>query len=51
MFAVREEVDVLKERIGELMDKISTLEYENQVLKKYATPEAMQQLNSNPNNS
>lgn len=44
MFAVREEVDVLKERIGELMDRINHLEYENTVLRKYASPEALQQL-------
>ncbi|KAF2360925.1 TSC-22 / Dip / Bun [Trinorchestia longiramus] len=44
MFAVREEVDVLKERIGELMERINHLEYENTVLRKYASPETLQQL-------
>lgn len=44
MFAVREEVDVLKERIGELMERINHLEYENTVLRKYATQEALQQI-------
>ncbi|XP_047739516.1 TSC22 domain family protein 1 isoform X4 [Hyalella azteca] len=44
MFAVREEVDVLKERIVELMERINHLEYENNILKKYASPEALQQL-------
>ena len=44
MFAVREEVEVLKEKIGELMDRISQLEYENNVLRQYATQEALQQI-------
>lgn len=44
MFAVREEVDVLKERIGELMERINHLEYENTVLRKYAPQEALQQI-------
>ncbi|KAK4287977.1 hypothetical protein Pmani_038968 [Petrolisthes manimaculis] len=44
MFAVREEVEVLKEKITELMDRISQLEYENMVLRQYATQEALQQL-------
>lgn len=50
MFAVREEVDVLKERIVELMDRINHLEYENTILRKYATPETLQQLQPNPPN-
>jgi len=44
MFAVREEVEVLKEKITELMERISQLEYENMVLRQYATQEALQQL-------
>lgn len=44
MFAVREEVEVLKEKISELMERISQLEYENTVLRQYATQEALQQL-------
>jgi len=41
MFAVREEVEVLKERISELMERITQLEYENGVLKANATPETL----------
>jgi len=44
MVAVREEVDVLKEKIGTLMDRISNLEYENTILRQHATPETLQQL-------
>ncbi|KAK7087006.1 hypothetical protein SK128_017614 [Halocaridina rubra] len=44
MFAVREEVEVLKEKISELMERITQLEYENTVLRQYATQEALQQL-------
>ncbi|KAK8725781.1 hypothetical protein OTU49_010478 [Cherax quadricarinatus] len=44
MFAVREEVEVLKEKITELMERISQLEYENTVLRQYATQEALQQI-------
>ena len=44
MLAVREEVDVLKDRIGELMERINHLEYENTVLRKYATPETLESL-------
>ncbi|XP_068210224.1 TSC22 domain family protein 2-like [Palaemon carinicauda] len=44
MFAVREEVEVLKEKISELMERINQLEYENTVLRQYATQEALQQL-------
>lgn len=46
MFAVREEVDVLKEKISELMDKISRLELENSFLKSNATPETLAKCNS-----
>ncbi|CAN7996232.1 unnamed protein product [Ixodes hexagonus] len=41
MFAVREEVDVLKEKITELLDRISQLEYENGVLRAGASPETL----------
>ncbi|EDW04210.1 GH11674 [Drosophila grimshawi] len=44
MIAVREEVEVLKERISELMDKISNLELENNILKSNIAPETLQQL-------
>ncbi|XP_008214740.1 protein bunched, class 2/F/G isoform [Nasonia vitripennis] len=50
MFAVREEVEVLKERIAELMDRINQLEAENSILKAHATPETLAQL-SHPNNN
>lgn len=41
MFAVREEVEVLKERIAELMDRINQLETENSILKTHATPDTL----------
>ncbi|CAL7941707.1 unnamed protein product [Xylocopa violacea] len=41
MFAVREEVEVLKEKIAELMDRINQLEAENSILKAHATPETL----------
>lgn len=41
MFAVREEVDVLKEKITELMDKINRLEIENSIFRNNATPETL----------
>jgi len=44
MFAVREEVEVLREKISELMDRISLLEMENAVLKSHATPETLASL-------
>ena len=47
MFAVREEVEVLKEKITELLDRISQLEYENMVLRQYATQEALQKIQQN----
>jgi len=46
MFAVREEVEVLKEKIAELMDRINQLEMENAVLKANATQETLAQLTS-----
>lgn len=44
MFAVREEVEVLKEKIAELMDRINQLEAENSILRAHATPETLAQL-------
>ncbi|KAG5676087.1 hypothetical protein PVAND_005941 [Polypedilum vanderplanki] len=44
MFAVREEVEVLKERIAELMDRINQLEVENTILKANASQETLSQL-------
>ncbi|CAG10256.1 unnamed protein product [Tetraodon nigroviridis] len=43
MFAVREEVEVLKEQIKELMERNSQLEQENNLLKNLASPEQMAQ--------
>ncbi|XP_041440285.1 TSC22 domain family protein 1 isoform X4 [Xenopus laevis] len=43
MYAVREEVEVLKEQIKELIDKNSQLEQENSLLKTLASPEQMAQ--------
>ncbi|XP_054266411.1 protein bunched, class 2/F/G isoform-like isoform X2 [Macrosteles quadrilineatus] len=48
MFAVREEVEVLKEKIAELMDRINQLEMENAILKANASPETLAQLASLP---
>lgn len=45
MFAVREEVDVLKEKITELLERISQLEYENNYLRANATQQTLEQLN------
>lgn len=61
MFAVREEVEVLKEKISELMDRINQLEVENTILKASASQETLTKLpataptkssqnNSNPTN-
>uniref|UniRef100_A0A1A9WZP9 Uncharacterized protein n=1 Tax=Glossina brevipalpis TaxID=37001 RepID=A0A1A9WZP9_9MUSC len=44
MIAVREEVEVLKEKISELMDKINQLEVENTLLKANISQETLQQL-------
>ena len=44
MYAVREEVEVLREQIKELLDKNSQLEYENTILKKAATAETLAKL-------
>uniref|UniRef100_A0A4Y0BJS7 TSC22 domain family protein 1 n=1 Tax=Anopheles funestus TaxID=62324 RepID=A0A4Y0BJS7_ANOFN len=50
MFAVREEVEVLKERISELMDRINQLEYENNILKANASQETWAQLTTGGSN-
>lgn len=42
MFAVREEVDVLQEKITELIEKVEQLTYENQALRSLLTPEQLQ---------
>lgn len=46
MFAVREEVEVLKEKISELMDRINQLEVENTILKANATQETLTKLST-----
>ncbi|XP_020782730.1 TSC22 domain family protein 1 isoform X1 [Boleophthalmus pectinirostris] len=43
MYAVREEVEVLKEQIKELNERNSQLEQENNLLKTLASPEQMAQ--------
>ena len=44
MYAVREEVEVLKEQIKELIERNSQLEQENHLLKSLASPEQLQQM-------
>ncbi|XP_067828165.1 TSC22 domain family protein 4-like [Heptranchias perlo] len=44
MYAVREEVEVLKEQIKELIDRNSLLERENALLKSLANPDQLSQL-------
>ena len=54
MFAVREEVDVLKEEIKKLQEQNSQLEAENIILKEDASPETLAKLSqtsSQPTNS
>ncbi|KAK0136590.1 TSC22 domain family protein 2 [Merluccius polli] len=46
MYAVREEVEVLKEQIKELYERNSMLERENAVLKSLANTEQLGQLSS-----
>ncbi|XP_029970318.1 TSC22 domain family protein 2 isoform X1 [Salarias fasciatus] len=46
MYAVREEVEVLKEQIKELLEKNSVLEKENAVLKSLANSEQLSQLST-----
>ncbi|XP_069745730.1 TSC22 domain family protein 1-like isoform X3 [Narcine bancroftii] len=43
MYAVREEVEVLKEQIKELVERNSQLEQENNLLKTLASPEQLAQ--------
>lgn len=51
MFAVREEVEVLKEKISELMDRINQLEVENTILKASASQETLTKLTTAPTKS
>ncbi|KAL1279815.1 hypothetical protein QQF64_014415 [Cirrhinus molitorella] len=55
MYAVREEVEVLKEQIKELYERNSVLERENAVLKSLANTDQLSQLtvqsNSNPSSA
>uniref|UniRef100_A0A8C4S2K8 Uncharacterized protein n=1 Tax=Erpetoichthys calabaricus TaxID=27687 RepID=A0A8C4S2K8_ERPCA len=44
MYAVREEVEVLREQIKELIERNSLLERENSVLKSIASSEQLSQL-------
>ncbi|XP_076334857.1 TSC22 domain family protein 3-like isoform X2 [Tachypleus tridentatus] len=44
IFAVREEVDVLKAKIAELKEKILRLEHENGILKVYASQEVLDKI-------
>ncbi|XP_074864093.1 TSC22 domain family protein 3 isoform X1 [Carettochelys insculpta] len=46
MYAVREEVEILKEQIKELVEKNSQLERENNLLKTLASPEQLQKFQS-----
>ncbi|KAM9311164.1 TSC22 domain family protein 4-like [Gastrophryne carolinensis] len=46
LFAVREEVEALKEQIKELSDRNSVLEHENSLLRTLATPQQLSELNS-----
>ena len=48
LLAVREEVDVLKANITKLVDKISVLERENEMLKTNASPEVLAKLAERP---
>ncbi|CAL1527324.1 unnamed protein product [Lymnaea stagnalis] len=44
MYAVREEVEILKQQIGEMGERIGQLEYENTVLRAEAKPETLNKL-------
>lgn len=46
MFTVREEVEVLKERIEELLRRINQLEIENNFLRANVAPEVLDALNN-----
>jgi len=48
MFAVHEEVELLKEQIKELMVKNAHLEYENGILRANASPDTLAQLEASP---
>lgn len=50
MYAVREEVEVLKEQIKELYERNSVLERENAVLKSLANSEQLVQLSGQVHN-
>lgn len=41
MYTIRGEVDILKERIAQLMDRINQLEIENNFLRENASPEVL----------
>jgi len=45
MFAVHEEIELLKEQITALTDRNAQLEYENSFLKERASPETLALLN------
>lgn len=51
MYAVREEVEVLKEQIKELIEKNQQLEMENAYLKSNATPDLLKQLQAHVDSS
>lgn len=44
MYTVREEVEVLKEQIKELVEKNNQLEYENSILKSEANQDTLSKL-------
>lgn len=46
MYAVREEVEILKEQIKELAEKNNQLERENSLLKNLASPEQLEKFQS-----
>ncbi|XP_052461472.1 TSC22 domain family protein 1 isoform X4 [Carassius gibelio] len=50
MYAVREEVEVLKEQIKELIERNSQLEQENNLLKNLASPEQLAQFQAQVQN-
>ncbi|KAM8973000.1 TSC22 domain family protein 4-like isoform 2-T2 [Pelodytes ibericus] len=46
LFAVREEVEILKEQIKDLTERNSTLEHENSLLRSLATPQQLSEMHS-----
>lgn len=46
MYTVREEVEVLKEKIAELLERINQLEVENNFLRANVAPEVLTALNN-----